>query len=1337
MDVYKVQRLVVVMIFACFMLANLPLITATAENSSELSVENVCDEVVEQSVDLIDTSEDEKRYTEQNVEDKPEEEQREERQEKVKKSPGEPEPERAPKEKSDNRPSKKGLAVVQSIQPPTPLNIPNPPEPTWTEVSGILPTQTWTVAGNPYYVIGNISIPFGNTLTIDPGVQVLFNGTFEILVSGTLTAVATAGSHITIDTNFAGFWLDIEFDATGAGTFTYVDFDGANNTIHFLNATNTVEISYCTFNNNIANFGIWVEGESSCGLNIHDNTFDTTNYSVYEDVCFLTSGTVTVGGRTFSDNTINGAWGYYSNRLEFDNPGGGTVITVGQTTIDQNTFTNAQQSIYIGNYHVHDKQYGTVNWGANIITGNSITQSANAGIYWYGQIDNVTDTTVNLGLMSVINNNITNTGGRAINVDFWDLTNLSGTTSVYLGPTNINDNDLYTGGGGSDGIYVLFDAMGEPIFDSAYIHMADFTIANNEVFSCDGDGIFFEAYVGMNMSGYSNLRFGDFIIDNNDIYQSSGRGINNSWNYLGYNMYQDSRVVVGDFVVSNNVVTADGDALYVYLDEFGYQMFQDTQISVGLLNIHHNEFNSTNNDGGNISVYSMGNWMHGDARADFAGISCVDNTFISWGGTYALLVDNMQEIGYENYGYSLVTYGDIQFNHNTIDGAYHGLYMDDYHNNGRYLRGYSKLYLGNFEVNSNTITAMRDDSGAVQDGRALYVDNDNIGDHCHAESYVEVGHIQVNDNNITLLFGDSSWGIQVDIDYYGHYNYGNSDLVMTGNVEVCRNYVDCNASTKFWAVGGKGMDVWVNRMGSEAEGNNRLEFKNFLVNNNTVISNGTGLEVDYRYFAYQIESNTEFVAGDLECNGNWVWTNGSTGIDCDRYELGYYVEFNASARFGNFELNDNTINTTGGPGGRGMTCKAEWIGEDVDGNGTFIVGDVECNRNTIIASGDGIYGDYSYFGYDGEFSSTYIYGNFTTNDNFIVAGDDGMYWQDWMDGIGQNLDHSVYVETGYWEIMRNNITAVNYGIYADLDDVGDSLEYGPCEVHIGDVRINDNVINTSNNDGIHLDIYEVGDYCEDGAVAYVGNISVNGNTIVAGDDGIWIEIDDYAESLAYGGQAYLGDINCNYNTIDTDYYDGDQGIWLAYDDICSGFRHDSRATTGDFNVVGNNIRAEEEGLNVYEIRWVAEDLEDTNYGQIGDFNFNQNTIYSVNSSAIKFEYISSFGDDVEDASMLVVGDFNVNDNNLTAPNGSGIYFNDMYDIGTEVEDVAKCHMGDFNFLRNNINAWEYGIYLEPRQVAEDCEDGAYTEVGDWRFNYNTIHTVNSTALHFNPRDFGH
>ena len=57
---------------------------------------------------------------------------------------------------------------------------------TMTNVSGTLPagTTTWSPASGPYHVTGNITVPEGATLVIQPGTTVFFDANMGITVQG-------------------------------------------------------------------------------------------------------------------------------------------------------------------------------------------------------------------------------------------------------------------------------------------------------------------------------------------------------------------------------------------------------------------------------------------------------------------------------------------------------------------------------------------------------------------------------------------------------------------------------------------------------------------------------------------------------------------------------------------------------------------------------------------------------------------------------------------------------------------------------------------------------------------------------------------------------------------------------------------------------------------------------------------------------------------------------------------------------------------------------------------------------------------------------------------------
>ncbi|MCX6743794.1 MAG: hypothetical protein NT116_06215, partial [Candidatus Parcubacteria bacterium] len=67
--------------------------------------------------------------------------------------------------------------VIQKYQAVAQTNIPS------GYVGGI-----WTLANSPYRINGEITVPNGDTLIVEPGVQIIFTGHFKFNVQGRLLA---------------------------------------------------------------------------------------------------------------------------------------------------------------------------------------------------------------------------------------------------------------------------------------------------------------------------------------------------------------------------------------------------------------------------------------------------------------------------------------------------------------------------------------------------------------------------------------------------------------------------------------------------------------------------------------------------------------------------------------------------------------------------------------------------------------------------------------------------------------------------------------------------------------------------------------------------------------------------------------------------------------------------------------------------------------------------------------------------------------------------------------------------------------------------------------------
>ncbi|XXF79847.1 MYXO-CTERM sorting domain-containing protein [Myxococcaceae bacterium GXIMD 01537] len=137
-----------------------------------------------------------------------------------------------------------------------------------TNVSGPLPSDTtWTPAGNPYHLTGDLTVPAGMTLTLQPGVVVTFANTdglgtgtntseAELIVNGTLLSQGTSASPVSITaTNaygvrvLAGGAATLDFTTMMGGLFTLTNngTTTANNVTVQGGTTECVRVSGGTF----------------------------------------------------------------------------------------------------------------------------------------------------------------------------------------------------------------------------------------------------------------------------------------------------------------------------------------------------------------------------------------------------------------------------------------------------------------------------------------------------------------------------------------------------------------------------------------------------------------------------------------------------------------------------------------------------------------------------------------------------------------------------------------------------------------------------------------------------------------------------------------------------------------------------------------------------------------------------------------------------------------------------------------------------------------------------------------------------------------------------------
>jgi hypothetical protein len=194
-----------------------------------------------------------------------------------------------------------------------------------TNIPGGNVSGTWTLAGSPYNVMGEITIPVGSTLIIEPGVTVNFTGTYKFNVGGQLLAIGTAGSPIlfTAVTKWRGLRIlngntngqdstrlvycnFTKGQASGSGVDTY---GGAI----YATASGDLLIRACTFYNNIADTRGGAIYLSNSAVRIEKSLFHHNTAVQNGGAIYNLGATVVMTKLTITTNTATSGGGIYQS----------------------------------------------------------------------------------------------------------------------------------------------------------------------------------------------------------------------------------------------------------------------------------------------------------------------------------------------------------------------------------------------------------------------------------------------------------------------------------------------------------------------------------------------------------------------------------------------------------------------------------------------------------------------------------------------------------------------------------------------------------------------------------------------------------------------------------------------------------------------------------------------------------------------------------------------------------------------------------------------------------------------------------------------------------------
>ncbi|MFH1861962.1 MAG: right-handed parallel beta-helix repeat-containing protein [bacterium] len=181
-----------------------------------------------------------------------------------------------------------------------------------TQISGEL-TGILAAAQSPYWITGDISVPTGQTLTIQPGVELRFDGFYQFTVQGHLDAIGTPDENI-VFTSMEG--------AQGNGDF------GQWRALVFDTGADSSELAYC-----LIEFGaVW---DSTVRYPVYPPSVDSSGYWL-NGVLFCWNSSPIIRNCTIVRNGYHGVFsiGYGShprilNNIIVENDGDGIRCELG------------------------------------------------------------------------------------------------------------------------------------------------------------------------------------------------------------------------------------------------------------------------------------------------------------------------------------------------------------------------------------------------------------------------------------------------------------------------------------------------------------------------------------------------------------------------------------------------------------------------------------------------------------------------------------------------------------------------------------------------------------------------------------------------------------------------------------------------------------------------------------------------------------------------------------------------------------------------------------------------------------------------------------------------
>jgi parallel beta-helix repeat protein len=414
-----------------------------------------------------------------------------------------------------------------------------------TAVSG-QQSGTWTLANSPYYVEGNVYIEDGQTLTIEAGVEVYVNGTYEILVNGTLLADGTEANPILITSNQSvpstGDWLGIKINrvliplVNGQADFLYTNISYAEVGINITASNNPSTVTNCTFYMN--ENGVSLHGVGSM------MAWSPSQNNVIQNSTFIDNGNGTYIKVAVNNDIVNNVYSgnnYGIATFDLDSPDfidhmmapSSTDLYIADNRLDNQTRTGLN---IIGNFFIG----GPTN---NIYSNNTFKDNNNTVQLVAGSYDEFS-----------LNRMINNGNGSIIlfcNNDTIFSNNIGGVpNSAGMALMGCTDNEVYGNTLTNNGLGLMAMGLG------GFAPSARNFIGNNTVLF-NGNGIIMaNSQYDTLYNNTVNFSFMDnMILQNANYTKVLNNNISFSSNGMGLSMQMANEAIIMDNVIISNQLT--------------------------------------------------------------------------------------------------------------------------------------------------------------------------------------------------------------------------------------------------------------------------------------------------------------------------------------------------------------------------------------------------------------------------------------------------------------------------------------------------------------------------------------------------------------------------------------------------------------------------------------------------------------------------------------------------------------------------------------------------------------------------------------------------------------